>query len=291
MPRPRLISYAIVVRLLTMMIVWLFLLVWFLNAYRANCAASLAALGMLTAFLLVAGIERSFLLRRALFNECLSSEGRLFNLFYNRIFITIRETMYAFVLAAFLLASSLVFEPRQWSLLFIDLLLLALLIPRLTESMAKYVHQEYRYALARQWATWLSVLLLWGEAVMALTISPPEYYGGMRWQEVVTYGVSEPEVACPLVAELARIYMVGIALAIWSVQNVSRLINDPTQAIMIWVGFVTLFGFTFMMALAFSRALAGVMGRPWEMWRKPAHSTGNAQAASPSQSALEPDQP
>jgi hypothetical protein len=58
----------------------------------------------------------------------------------------------------------------------------------------------------------VSLLLLWGEAVMVLTISPSEYYVGMRWQEVVTYGVRQPDVACPLVAYAAEIYTVGLAL-------------------------------------------------------------------------------
>jgi hypothetical protein len=35
---------------------------------------------------------------------------------------------------------------------------------------------------------------------------------------------------------------------------------------MVWVGLTTLIGFTFLVALAYSRALVGVMARPWEMW-------------------------
>jgi len=269
MSRPRFVSYAIMVRLLTMSIVWLVLLIWFLNAYRANCASSLLVLAMLSSFMLLAGIEKSFLHRRALFTECLCDDERLFDLFHNRILMTFRETAVALLLGGLMMVGALVFEPRQWSLLFIDLLLLSLLIPRLVSAMSNQVRDEYRFAMARQWATWLSVLLLWGEAVMVLIISPPEYYVGMRWQEVVTYGVRQPEVACPLVAYAAQIYMVGLALAMWSVQNASRVLNDPTQAVMAWIGFLTLFGFTFAMALAFSRALIGVMGRPWEMWRRP----------------------
>jgi hypothetical protein len=269
MPRSSFFSYALIVRLLTMSIVWLLLLIWFLNAYRANCGVSLLVLAMFSGFMLLAGIERSFLHRRALFNECLHDDNRLFDMFYNHILMTLREIGYALVLGVLLMVGTLVFEPRQWSILFIDLLLLSLLIPRLVNAMSHQVRDEYRYAMARQWATWLSLLLLWGEAVTALLISPPEYYVGMRWQEVVTYGVTQPEVACPLVADAAQIYAVGLALAMWSVQNASRVLNDPTQAVMAWIGFSTLFGLTFAMALAFSRALVGVMGRPWEQWRRP----------------------
>ncbi|MGB5831689.1 MAG: hypothetical protein WBG92_06815 [Thiohalocapsa sp.] len=268
MNRPKLMKYAIIVRLLTMTIVWLVLLTWFFNAYRTDCGTTLAIFLLLCVLLLVPGIERSFLLRRALFKEYLSGDERLFDLFQNRFLMILRETAYALILATFLLVGALVLEPRQWSLLFIVLLLLTLLTPRLANTMSGQVREEYRHAISRQRAIGISVFLLWGEAVMVLTISPPEDYMGMRWQEVVTYGVSEPDVLCPLVSELANVYVVGQAIAIWAVQNASRVSNDPTQAIMVWVGYFTLISFPFMVALAFSRALVGVLGRPWEMLRK-----------------------
>jgi len=266
MLRPKMMTYAVLIRLLTMSTVWLIMLVWFLNAYRAPCVTGLAIFGVLALILLVAGSERSYFYRRALFNECLHRGGRLFHIFHNRILLTIRETLYASVLALFLLVSSLLFEPRQWSLLYADLMLLTLLIPRLATAMGSEIRDQYRYALARQWAMWISVLLLWGEAVLVLIFSPPEDYFGMRWQEVVSYGVAEPDVLCPLLKSAAEVYAGGQALAIWAVQNATRYINDPTQSVMIWVGLTTLFGFTFIVALAYSRALIGVMGRPWEMW-------------------------
>lgn len=281
MSRPKLISYAVLVRLLTMSIVWLLLLVWFLNAYRAPCRGALVVFVLLAAILLVAGTERSYFHRRALFNECLRSEGRLFAIFHNRILLTARETLYSGVLALLLMTAALLFEPRQWSLLFADLLLLTLLIPRLARAMGNEVRDEYRYAMARQWAMWISVLLLWSEAVLVLVFSPAQDFVGMRWQEVVTFGVAVPEVHCPPMHAAAEIYAAGQALAMWAVQNASRVSHDPTQAVMVWVGLVTLFGFTFLVALAYSRALIGVMGRPWEMWQSFSGSHGQAAASAP----------
>ena len=259
-------NYAIVIRLLTMSIVWLMLLIWFLNAYRASCVAALAIFGLLVATILVGGTEKSYFFRRAVFNECLHKEGRLFHVVHNRILLTLREGLYAVVMASFLMAGAMLFEPRQWSLLFGVLMLLTLLLPRLAAAMGSEIRDEYRFAMARQWAMWISVLLLWGEATMVLIFSPPTDYAGMRWQEVVTYGVSNPDVLCPLFSSAAEVYAVGQALAIWSVQNAGRVLNDPTQAVMVWVGITTLFGFTFIVSLAYSRALIGVMARPWEMW-------------------------
>ncbi len=197
MPRPGFVSYAIVVRLLTMSVVWLSLLIWFLNAYRADCGTALAVLALLALVILVAGIEQSFLRRRAIFKECVIEQDRLFDFFYNRVVMVLYQTTLALFLGAMLLVGALTFEPRQWSLLFIDLLLLTLLIPRLAKGMGEQIRDEYRYAMARHWGMWFSVVLLWGEAIMVLTLSPPENYLGQRWQEVVTYGVTQPDVSLP----------------------------------------------------------------------------------------------
>jgi len=266
MSRPGFLTYALIVRLLTMSIVWLVLLIWHFNAYRAGCGATLGFLGVLALFLLVAGVEKSLLHRQALFDECVGDEDRLFVFFHSRVLMIARELVIALFLAAVLLISALLFEPRQWSLLFVDLMLLTLLIPRITAAMSEQVRPRYRFAMARQWVMWISLALLWGEALLVTTLSPSDYFGGMRWQEVVTYGVSQPEVQCALVGDMAHVYVVGEALAVWAVQNASRVMNDPTQAIMVWVGYLALVGFSLLVALAYSRALVGVMGRPWELW-------------------------
>ncbi|ESQ16790.1 MAG TPA: hypothetical protein DDY14_03525 [Chromatiaceae bacterium] len=282
MTRPRLINFAVIIRVLTMSIVWLVLLSWFLNAYRSGCGTALLVFAVISLFLLMAGFEAAFLRRRALYNEFVSDDDHVFDLFHNLILTGLRELIFGLILAMFLLIGVLVFEPRQWSLLFADLLVMTLLIPRFALSMSNRVREPYRFAMARQSAMWLSILLLWSEALMVLTLSPREHYIGMRWQEVVTYGVAQPDLSCPIVAQLANIFVVGQALAMWAVQNATRVMNDPTQAIMVWVGFFILFSFTFMVARAFSQALIGVMGRPWELWSSPTKNAAYDAAATPS---------
>jgi hypothetical protein len=261
-------SYAVIMRLLTMLIVWLTLLVWVFNANRAGCLANAGVLALIAGMIFIAGNERSHLLRRALLEEAKQGEGRLLPLVYHGIPVTLRDAVGAVLLAVVLLASALTFAPQQWSVLFADLLLLTLLIPRLSRAMRGEVRAEYRYAMARQWAVWISLLLLWSEAVMSLALYPPADYTGMRWQEVVTYNLSVPDAACAPLQTAARVFVTGQAMAIWAVQNGTRFAHDPTQSIMLWVGYAALVGFTFLTALAYSRALIGVMGRPWEMWRR-----------------------
>jgi hypothetical protein len=81
----------------------------------------------------------------------------------------------------------------------------------------------------------------------------------------------------PLLGSAAEFYAAGQALAVWAVQNGARVINDPTQVVMVWVGYCALFGFSLVVAWAYSRALVGVLSRPWEMWMTHVPGAGDAE--------------
>jgi len=58
---------------------------------------------------------------------------------------------------------------------------------------------------------------------------------------------------------------VGEALGLWAMQNLVR----PGQPLMAWVVFLGSFGVSFLVAWAYSRALAGFVSRPWSIrWRE-----------------------
>jgi hypothetical protein len=128
------------------------------------------------------------------------------------------------------------------------------------------VRGDYRFALARHWAMWISVALIWTESMLALLYAPPADFLGLRWQEVVLYGYSAPDVGCEPMRMFSDLVSTAQALSLWAAQNYDRAVGDPTQATVMWVGLGILVLFPFVMAYAFSRALVGVMARPWEMW-------------------------
>jgi hypothetical protein len=214
MPRPSLISYAVIMRLLTMLIVWLTLLVWVFNAHRAGCALTGLIAVLLGGIIFIAGNERSHLIRRALLTETAQRGGRFYRALYNGLLISVRDVIISVALAVVLMASALTFAPQQWSILFADLLFLTLLIPRLARAMRQEVRAEYSYAVARQWAIWISVLLLWLEAVLSLALYPPADFTGMRWQEVVSYNMRVPDAACGLLQQAIDVFVTGQAIAI-----------------------------------------------------------------------------
>ncbi len=266
MPRHRLMTYAVLIRLCTMTTMLLLLLVWFLNAHRLTCSWVLLVHLIITCVLLMAGMEHALLHRRAMVSAYMRREAPVLRTLYGRGFLLVQQVLLSALLAFALMAAALQFVPRQWSLLVADLLLMTLLLPWLSRSAGGLVRGDYRFAMARHWGMWISVVLIWVEYMLALLYAPPAAYLGMRWQEVVLYGYSAPDVGCEPIRTFANVIATAQALSLWAAQNYARAMTDPTQATVLWVGLLILVLFPFVVAYAFSRALVGVMARPWEMW-------------------------
>ena len=49
----------------------------------------------------------------------------------------------------------------------------------------------------------------------------------------------------------------------WGAQNYLQGLEHPQQFIMAWLAFLAFFGVSFLIAWAYSRALVGVLSRPW----------------------------
>lgn len=253
-------------RLLTMTIVWLLLLVWHFNAYRSGCIATAGLVLLFTLILLLSGSELALAKRQAYLDSYLKPEGRLYLLLGQKYLLIGIEVAMAAFLALFLLVSALTYAPRQWSLMFAVMLFLVLLLPRLYGSLAGQVRERYRFAIARRWTMWVSVLLLWMESLFVLFFISGENFMGLRWQEVVAYASVQPDAGCALIARMAAISSAVDALGQWSVQNLQRSISDLPQAMMAVIGLFGAIGLGFLRAYVFSRALVGVVGRPWTMW-------------------------
>lgn len=266
-------TYNDIPRLFTMAIVWLMLLVWHLNAYRSNCAATLGLLVLFTLILFVSGAEMKLTTRRVFLIECLEPHSVLFRFLRRRYLLLAYELLKSAVLALFLLVSALGFAPRHWSLMFADVLLLSLLLPRLYAAFAGQLRDDYRYVTARRWAMWVSVLFLWLESLIVLLFSDGQDYVGLRWQEVISYAATAPDVHCAPVASAAALLSAVTSLGQWASQNLARSLNDLPQALMASISLLVSIGLSLLLAYAYSRALIGVVGRPWTMWRITARET------------------
>lgn len=260
-------TYKDIPRLLTMTIVWLLLFAWHLNAHRLDCSLALALIGLFTLVLLLSGTEIAYARRRAFLSEHLEPGGFLFRALRRKIALTAAEALKSAALALILVVGALTLAARQWSLMFAAVLFLGLLLPRLHGVLVGQVREEYLYATARRWAMWVSTSLLLLESVFVLFFSATENFVGLRWQEVITTGAAQPDALCDAIASLARVTSAIGALGIWSVQNLGRSMNDLPQALMAAMGMVASITLSFLIAYAYSRALVGVVSRPWTMWR------------------------
>jgi hypothetical protein len=263
------LRYQIVPRLLTMATVWGLLLLWFLVGAQAGCLVGLLFLAAMSAILALSGTEVAFYRHRAFLNEFVRPEGWLHGAVRSNIPRLIWELLKAVVLAAFLLISSLAFEPRHWSLLLAAVLLLSLLLPRLFAILDGAAREQYRWVLARRWGTWISTVALWIESLFILIYTPSQNYLGLRWQEVVAYSAAQPTPPCPMVGELSRITAMVDALGTWAIQNFWRALAHLPDALVATVALLGIFALSFLLAWTYSRALMGVLARPWVMWELP----------------------
>ncbi len=259
--------YADIPRILTMSVVWLLMLFWSLNAHRFGCASAVGLIVALALILGISGGEMSLIRRRVFIREYLEPGGQLFGLFRRRYLLIASEAFKSLVFSVFLMISTVGFTASQWSLMFADVLLLGLLLPRFYGALRGQIREEYRYAAARRLAMWVSVLLIWVQSVIAMLFSASENYTGLRWQEVIGYGASTPDVLCPPLADLVSIEAAVRTLGLWSTQNLARSMNDLPQSLMASLGLLASVALAFLFAYAYSRALIGAVGRPWTAWR------------------------
>jgi hypothetical protein len=266
------VTYIDLPRVLTMSAAWLLMLIWQLNAYRTGCATAIALLGVFTLLILLSGAEIALARRRTLLQECLDTPGFLYRLLSRRILLLALELLKSSALALLLFASVLGFTARQWSILFADVLVLGLLLPRFYMILKGAVREDYRFGMARRWALWVSTLLLWFESMLVLLFSAAQDYGGLRWQEVITYAASAPNAQCGWFRELGALVSAVEALGHWSVQNLARSLQDLPQALMASISLLATAGLSLVVAYAYSRALVGSVARPWTMWRLTPHA-------------------
>jgi len=261
------VTYSDIPRLLTMALVWLVLLTWHFLAGRSGCLTFLGLVALFTVVLTLSATEIALAKRQAFIDACLEPSGSLDRLLRRRHMLIALETAKSLGLAFFLVVSALIYAPRQWSLMFAMVLLSGLLLPRFYGAFAGQVRERYRYAAARRWTLWSTLVLLWIESLIVLFFSTGENYMGLRWQEVIGHGAREPDIQCTLVAQAAAVLSAMDTLGFWSAQNLHRSLADLPQAVAAGLGLVAAVCLDFLRAYVFALALIGAVARPWELWK------------------------
>ena len=252
-----------------MLAVWCVLLAWRWTADRLGCMGSVVFIVPLWGALMLAASEIALCRRHAFINQYLSAQGVLALILRGKTFLLFWQGFKALFFTLILLVSALLFDAKQWLVLLADILLLAMLLSVFTSLLRGEVKSSYREPLVHHWTHWVNTLLLWLVSVLVLFFSAQEDYTGMAWDEVVRYGASKVLVGCDALAVLTRISAISEALAWWAAQNILVALQQPLQVLSAWLAFIAMFGLSFLSAWAYSRALTGLLSRPWRV------ATGN----------------
>lgn len=250
-----------------MLLTWGALLGWHLTADRIGCPIAAALLALTAGLLMLSGTEVAFYRRHAFVSHYLQPRGILFRLLGRRALMLIRQGIRSLLLALLLLTAALSFETAQWLLLLADVFVLSALLAAFSSLVAGEVREPYRHPMGRHWAGRVNAVLLWLALATLMYFTPRENYTDLRWEEVLAFSAAQPAVACDALELLARLAAVAEALSLWSAQHLLVGLKEPTQAIMAWALFLAAFGASFLLAWTYSRALMGIVARPWHVWR------------------------
>jgi hypothetical protein len=252
-------------RLTQMLAIWCILLAWRWLARGVECIGSMLFLIPLWAVLSLAASEMALFKRYAFIAQYLKPQGVLARLLKRKTLLLLWQSTKALFFTLVLLVATVLFDMSQWLVLLADVGVMATLVSVFTWLLHGEVKPSCRTPLARYWAHWVNTILLWTTFVVVIFYSAHENYSGMPWEEVVHFSALNVAVACDALAVLVRINAVSEALMWWSAQNFLTSWEQPTQRLVVWLAFAASFGSSFLIAWSYSRALTGVLSRPWKL--------------------------
>lgn len=244
--------------------VWCGLFAWSRFAGSLECLGSMLFILPLWAAIGFSISEVALFKRQAFIAQYLRPEGLLARLLWRRTLLLLWQGIKALFLTLILLVNALLFGVSQWLLLLADGVLMSALVATIGRFLVGEVNPVYRGALARYWAHWANTLVLWSVSVLAMFYSTHENYVGMSWEAVVRFSASRVMVACDALGVLVRVNAVSEALVWWGAQNYFAGWEDAVRAVVVWLVFIASFAVSFVAAWAYSRALVGVVSRPWQ---------------------------
>jgi len=262
-------KHPIVPRLTSMLAVWLVLVIWSAVAQQVGIAGNLAFLLIISVPVAMSGAERSFCRRHALRAEYLRQGGWLYRLMGNEALVFAVEGVAALLLVAILMIGAVALTIREWSLLLLDVFVLALLMPRVPGLLHDSVKPVYLYALSRRWAVWFSTLLLWLEAMLVLLLGSNDDYRGLTWDQAVAYATAPmaESGSNALASTMLRIDAGADGLACWAAYRLLHGSGGLAQALEAALALAAVSAFWFLLAWGYSRALVGATARPLAIWR------------------------
>lgn len=246
---------------------WAGLLAWAWSAPWVGCPVAALVLVPLWLLLTSAGSELALLRRSTFVRQYLEPRGHLARWLGRRLLVLGWQAIKSLVPAVLLLLGVIWLEAIHWAVLAADLLLFATLIFVMDWGLVGELNPAYNAVLVRHWAHRLNALVLWSALTTTLYFSAHEDYRGMGPVAVVRLSAGGVSLGCDDLAVLARLGSASDALLWWAAEHLFGGLSDPAEQAVAWVGFLAAFGASFLLAWAYSRALVGVLARPWQVTR------------------------
>ncbi len=246
-----------------MFAMWCGLFAWKLVADRLECIGSALFVLPLWVALTLAAIEVALFKRHAFINQYLNPKGVLIQLWRRKALLLLWQGVKALIFTLLLLVSVVLFDTVQWLVLLADIVLMVTLVGVFSWLLQREIKPLYHEPLAHHWAQWANAVLLWLISALVMFFSAHENYQEMAWEQVISFSASNVTVSCDALAVLTRLNAVSEALMWWIAQNRLSELQDPAQVLIAWLMFTAWFGVSFLIAWAYSRALTGVLSKPW----------------------------
>lgn len=253
------------------------MVIWNLSARYIGDLGNLLFLLVIAVPVAMSGLEGACYRRHAFRNECLLAPSWLYRLVGLDLLIVGAEVVKALLLGLLLMVGTVSLTVREWSVLFLDVFVLALLMPRVPGLLHQTVNRVYLYAMSRRWAIWFSTALLWLDSVLALSLGINNDYRGLSWAQAVAYSTTVgPSVDDGSIVALMLRVDAGIdGLASWASYQLLYGVSDLAEGLAAAMVLIGVLFVRFGLAWAYSRALVGAMARPFEFCRpRPSRSDG-----------------
>jgi len=241
------------------------LLTWRWAASRIGCSASAIFLLGIWVALLSSSYEWALLRRIGFVAHYLKSGGFLARWLVRRALLLTWIAVKNLPVALILFTATLSLSGAEWLVLAADLLLLLLVLGAMERLFDHEAVDLYVRPLARIWAHRINAAALWAALVAVNFYTPHPNYIGISLAGVVDTAAAHVDCGCDVVATLGRVDAVGQSIAWWAAENFLSSLTGSVERHAAWLVFLATFGISLLVAWSYSRALIGVLARPWHI--------------------------
>ncbi|MCB1858153.1 MAG: hypothetical protein KDI63_07770 [Gammaproteobacteria bacterium] len=248
-----------------MLSVSLILFAWQQFSAQLGCLASLLFIVPVWGAISLSLCEGALLRRRVFVNQYLEPGSLLARWLSRGLILLLWQGVKGMVLTIALFIALLTANQALWVLLLADIPVVLILTGVLTRVLHTQIKSQVLQPLVRVWVQPINSLLLWLLSVCLMLLSEREDFGAIAWSDAVGYSASQVAAQCDFFQVLGRAAAVWDTSAWWAAQHLMAGVEKPWLALVGWLSFLSMFAASLVTAWAFSRALLGVISKPWRI--------------------------